>query len=119
MRNSVGAIVLALALSGCSQAFFSSRDIRIEASGETLYLFARSDWISRNVCTTLSNYAPVVEARSAPDEGRLLRLGQVHGCYMIRHIVVCDENSAACLQHLGQRPGPASRNGRLQTEPPR
>jgi hypothetical protein len=119
MQNGIGAVVLALALSGCSPALFSGRDVRIEASGETLYIFARSDWVSRNVCTTLSGYAPVVEARWAPNEGRLVRLGQVHGCYMVRHIIVCEEGNGACLQHLSRRPVPVKRSEHLQTEPPR
>jgi hypothetical protein len=119
MRRGIGAIVLTLPLSGCSPALFSGRDVRIEASGETLYIFARSDWVSRNVCTALSGFAPVVEARWAPLEGRQLRLGQVHGCYMIRHIIVCEEGNAACLQHLARRSGPANHSGSLQTEPPR
>jgi hypothetical protein len=81
-------------------------------------MFARTDWVSRNVCATLSGYAPVMEARWAPDEGRQLRLGQVHGCYLIRHIVVCEEGNAACLRHLARRPGRISRE-HLQADPPR
>lgn len=119
MRSGLGAIVLALAISGCSPALFSGRDVRIEASGETLYIFARSDWVSRNFCSTLSSYAPVVEARWAPIEGRLLRLRQVQGCYMVRQIIVCEEGNDACLQHLARRPGPAAHSGSLQTRPPR
>jgi hypothetical protein len=118
MRRRVAAIVLAIVLSGCSPALFDGRDVRMEAAGDTLYIFARSDWVSRNVCATLSGYAPVVEARWAPNEGRHLRLGQVHGCYMIRHIVVCEEGNAACLQQLDRQPGPV-RRGHLQTNPPR
>jgi hypothetical protein len=117
MRQGLAAIVLALVLSGCSSAFFSDQDIRIEAADDTLYIFARSDWVSRNVCTTLSGYAPVVEARWAPFEGRQLQTGQVYGCHMIRRVIVCDEGNPKCLQRLGRHSRPATRPGHLQTEP--
>jgi hypothetical protein len=99
MRSGISSIVLALALSGCSSALFSGEDVRIKASGDTLYIFARSDGVSRNLCATLSGNAPMVEARWAPNEGRVLRVGQVRGCYTVRHIIVCEDGDTACLQH--------------------
>jgi hypothetical protein len=119
MRSGIGAIVLILVLSGCSQALFSGQDVRIEASGETLYIFGRSDWVSRNVCATLTSYTPAVEARWAPIEGRQILRGHVHGCNVIRHIIVCEDGNTACLQHLAGRPALATPSGYLQTEPPR
>jgi hypothetical protein len=102
MRRGVGPIALALLLSGCSSALFSGEDVRIKATGDTIYIFARTDGVSRNLCATLSNNVPVIEARWASDEGRVMRVGQVRGCYTIRHIIVCEEGDGGCLAHEGR-----------------
>lgn len=99
MRRGIGSIALALVLSGCSSALFSGEDVRLKASGDTLYIFARSDGVSRNLCATLSGNIPLVEARWAADEGRQIRTGQVRGCYTVRHIIVCEGGDTACLAH--------------------
>jgi hypothetical protein len=99
MRRGLAPIVLAIALSGCSSVLFSGEDIRLRATGDTLYILARSDGVSRNLCATLSSNVPVVEARWASDEGRVLRTGQVRGCYTVRHIIVCEDGDSRCLAH--------------------
>jgi hypothetical protein len=99
MRRGIGSIALALLLSGCSSALFSGEDVRIKATGDTLYILARSDGVSRNLCATLSGNVPMVEARWASSEGRLMRTGHVRGCYTIRHIIVCEDGDNGCLAH--------------------
>jgi hypothetical protein len=99
MRAGIGSIVLAVILAGCSAAHFSGQDVRLKASGDTLYILARSSGVSRNVCATLGGRVPVVEARWAPEEGRAMRMGQVRGCHTVRHVIVCEDGDAACLGH--------------------
>jgi hypothetical protein len=99
MRRGVGSIALALFLSGCSSALFSGEDVRIKATGDTLYILARSDGVSRNLCATLNSSVPIVEARWAPNEGRVIQRGPVRGCYTRRHIIVCEDGDSACLAH--------------------
>jgi hypothetical protein len=99
MRRGIGSIALALLLSGCGSALFSGEDVRIKATGDTLYILARTDGVSRNLCATLSGNVPMVEARWASSEGRLMRTGQVRGCYTIRHIIVCEDGDNGCLAH--------------------
>jgi hypothetical protein len=99
MRAGIGSIVLAVVLSGCSSALFSGQDIRLKASGDTLYILARSNGVSRNLCATLGGNVPVVEARWAPNEGRVIRMGQVRGCHTVRHVIVCEEGDTVCLAH--------------------
>jgi hypothetical protein len=100
MPRAIGSIALALLLSGCSSALFSGEDVRIKATGDTIYILARSDGVSRNLCATLSGNVQMVEARwGAPSEGRLMRTGQVRGCYTVRHIIVCEDGDNGCLAH--------------------
>jgi hypothetical protein len=99
MRTGITSIVLAVVLSGCSSALFSGEDVRLKASGDTLYILARSNGVSRNLCATLGGDVAVVEARWAPNEGRVMRMGQVRGCYTVRHIIVCEEGDTRCLAH--------------------
>jgi hypothetical protein len=99
MRTGITSIVLAVVLSGCSSALFSGEDVRLKASGDTLYILARSNGVSRNLCATLGGDVPVVEARWASNEGRVMRMGQVRGCYTVRHIIVCEEGDTRCLAH--------------------
>jgi hypothetical protein len=99
MRAGIVSIVLAAVLSGCSTALFSGEDVRLKATGDTLYILARSNGVSRNLCATLSGNVPVVEARWAPNEGRVMRMGQVRGCHTIRHVIVCEDGDTACVTH--------------------
>jgi hypothetical protein len=99
MRPGIGSIVLAVVLSGCSATLFSGEDVRLKASGDTLYILARSSGVSRNVCATLGGRVPVVEARWAAEEGRVMRMGQVRGCHTVRHIIVCEDGDSRCLAH--------------------
>lgn len=92
-------LTLAVAMVGCASAGFSDRDVRLEASGDTLYLLARSDGMSRNLCASLGGDVTQVEGRLAANEGRTIRIGRVGGCYTIRHIIVCSDGDAACLAH--------------------
>jgi hypothetical protein len=99
MRAGIASIVLAVILSGCSAALFSGEDVRLKASGDTLYILARSNGVSRNLCATLGGNVPVVEARWAANEGRLMRMGRVRGCHTVRHVIVCEDGDTACLAH--------------------
>jgi hypothetical protein len=108
MRSRLGSLVLALVLFGCSAPLFSGEDLRLKASGDTLYILARSNGVSRNLCATLGGKVTVVEARWAPDEGRVMQTGRVRGCSTVRHIIVCEDGDTGCLAHeeRHQREGP-------------
>jgi hypothetical protein len=100
-----GAVALALVAmltSGCATAAFSDRDVRFAASGDTLYLLARSDGVSRNLCASLGGDVIQVEGRFASNEGRTMQIGRVGGCYTIRHVIVCSDGDAGCLEHEGR-----------------
>ncbi len=99
MRRTVGLVLVTVALSGCGSALFSGQDLRVKATGDTLYIFARSDGVSRNLCANLGGDVALSEARWAADEGRTIRTGRVAGCYTVRHVIVCEEGNAACLAH--------------------
>jgi hypothetical protein len=99
MRRVVSLIVLAGALSGCGATLFSGQDLKVHATGDTLYIFARSDGVSRNLCANLGSDVAFSEGRWASDEGRSIRTGRLVGCYTVRHVIVCEEGNAACLAH--------------------
>jgi hypothetical protein len=99
MRAGIGSVVLAVILSGCSAALFSGEDVRLKASGHTPYILARSSGVSRNVCAAQGGRVPVVEARWAAEEGRVMRMGQVRGCHTVRHVIVCEDGDTGCLAH--------------------
>ena len=92
-------LLLAVGVSGCSSAGFSVQDVQLRASGDTLYLLARSGNVSRNLCASLGGDVARAEGRWAADEGRTIQPGRVVGCYMVRHIIVCSDEDAACLAH--------------------
>lgn len=99
MHRAVSLAVLAALLSGCGSAVFSGQDLKIKATGDTIYIFARSHGVSRNLCASLGGDVALSEARWAPEEGRSIRTGRVAGCYTVRHVIVCEEGNAACLAH--------------------
>ena len=100
-RNWIVATLLLLAVGviGCSSAGFSVQDVHLRSSGDTLYLLARSGNVSRNLCASLGGDVARAEGRWAADEGRTIQTGRVVGCYMVRHIIVCSDEDAACLAH--------------------
>jgi len=91
--------VSALALSACGTANFSVHDLRLEPAGDTLYVFTRTNGVSRNLCSSLGGDVTRTEARLASADSRTIRIGRVTGCYTVRHIIVCAEGDAACLTH--------------------
>jgi hypothetical protein len=92
-------LTLAASLGGCASTSFSSHDMRLQAKGDTLYLVARSEGVSRSICSSLGGDLLMSEARWAANEGRMLQFGRVRGCYTVRHIIVCSEDDAACIAH--------------------
>ena len=92
-------LLLAVGMSGCSSAGFSAQDVNLQASGNTLYLLARSGNVSRNLCASLGGDVARAEGRSAAVEGRTIQLDRVVGCHTVRHIIVCTDEDAACLAH--------------------
>jgi hypothetical protein len=95
-------VLVGMALSGCGAASYSVPDVRLSPSGDTLYVFARSSGVSRNLCSSLGGDVARVEGRLASAEGRTIRLGHAAGCYTVRHVIVCTEGDAACLAHEGR-----------------
>src|SRR5262249_4433271 len=96
--------VLALAASvalaaGCGTAAFSGEDLRFKAVGDTIYLLARSDGVSRNLCSTLGGDVTRVEGRLASADGKTVHIGRVAGCYTVRHVIVCAEGDLSCVAH--------------------
>jgi len=91
--------LLGLALSGCGAASYSVNDFRLAPSGDTLYVFARSSGVSRNLCSSLGGDVARVEGRLAAADSRAIRLGRVTGCYTVRHIIVCAEGDTSCITH--------------------
>src|SRR5262245_63928738 len=82
-------VVVAMLMAGCGTAVYTGEDVRLHTNGDTLYLLARSDGMSRNLCASLGGDVTQVEGRVAASDGRTMRLGRVGGCYTIRHIIVC------------------------------
>ena len=99
MRTAITMLALAATLTGCASTTFSDPDMRLQAKGDTLYVFARSEGVSRGLCSSLGGDLAFAEGRWAADEGRSLRLGRVGGCHTIRHVIVCTESDLACLGH--------------------
>jgi hypothetical protein len=98
MRATLIALV-ALGASACGTANFAADDVRLSASGDTLYIFARNDNVGRNLCSSLGGDVARVEGRVASADTRAMRLGRVTGCYTARHIIVCAEDDPACVAH--------------------
>src|SRR5438067_1003195 len=93
------AAALAASAAGCATADFSASDLRLQPVGDTLYVYARSNGVSRNFCSSLGGDVARTEARLASAEGRTIQLGRVMGCYTVRHIIVCAEGDGGCLAH--------------------
>jgi len=104
-RSSPPRVLAALLLSllttiaGCSSAGFSGQDVQLRTSGDTLYVLARSQGVSRNLCASLGGDVARAEGRWAAAEGRTMQLGRVAGCHTVRHIIVCADEDGACLAH--------------------
>ena len=92
-------IALGITTSGCASAAYSSHDLQLKAAGDTIYLLARNDAVSRNLCASLGGDVTRVEGRLASAEGRTIQIGRVGGCYTVRHVIVCAEGDIACLAH--------------------
>ena len=90
---------LGVALSGCASVPYSSHDLRLRAVGDTLYLLARNDGVSRNLCASLGGDVARVEGRFASTEGKTIQIGRVSGCHAIRHVIVCADGDISCLAH--------------------
>jgi len=97
-RQIIALLALGLATAACTSAY-SARDLRLKADGDTLYLLARSDGVSRNLCASLGGDVTRVEGRLASAEGKTIQLGRVGGCYTIRHVIVCADGDLGCLAH--------------------
>jgi hypothetical protein len=97
-RSFIAVPALGLAAGGCTSAY-STPDLRLKADGDTIYLLARSDGVTRNLCASLGGDVTRVEGRLASAEGRTIQLGRVGGCYTIRHVIVCADGDLACLAH--------------------
>jgi hypothetical protein len=91
--------LLVVSITGCGSTTFTNNDVRLRTEGDTLYLLARSDGVSRGICASLGGDVARAEARWAADEGRTLQLGRVSGCYTVRHVIVCTDDNAGCLAH--------------------
>jgi hypothetical protein len=91
-------VVLAVGTTGCSTTF-SGQDVYLHTAGDTLYVFARSQGVSRGLCASLGGDVTRAEARWASNEGRTMQLGRVSGCYTVRHVIVCTEGDGACVAH--------------------
>ena len=76
-----------------------SYDLRLKTIGDTIYLRARSDAVSRNQCASLGGDVARVEGRLASTEGRTIQIERVGGCYTVRHVIVCSDGDTACLAH--------------------
>jgi hypothetical protein len=88
-----------VAIAGCSSAGFSAEDVRLRASGDTLYVLARSGNVSRNFCASLGGDTARAEGRWAAVDGATMQPGRVVGCHTVRHIIVCADADGACLAH--------------------
>ena len=98
-KRAAAAAALGAAVSGCGTMAFSSHDLRLETIGDTIYLLARSDAVSRNLCASLGGDVARIEGRLASAEGRTIQIGRVGGCYTVRHVIVCSDGDPACLAH--------------------
>jgi len=91
-------VLLGAGLAGCGSTTFSNGDVRLYTAGDTLYVFARSDGVSRSLCGSLGGDVTRAEAAWAA-EGRTMQFGSVVGCHTVRHVIVCTEEDAACIAH--------------------
>ena len=98
-RRTAAVAALGMAIAGCGSTPYSSHDLHLKAVGDTLYLLARNDGVSRNLCASLGGDVARVEGRLASVEGRTIQIGRVGGCYTVRHVIVCSDGDAACLAH--------------------
>ena len=98
-KAAAAAVALGTAVSGCGTLGYSSHDLRLETIGDTIYLLARSDAVSRNLSASLGGDVARVEGRLASVEGRTMQIGRVGGCHTVRHLIVCSDGDAACLAH--------------------
>jgi hypothetical protein len=98
-RRAWALVALGVATSGCASAAYSSHDVRLEAVGDAIYLLARNDGVSRNLCANLGGDVTRVEGRLASAEGRTMQIGRVGGCYTVRHVIVCADGDITCLAH--------------------
>lgn len=98
-RRGAALAALGIAVSGCGTMAYSSHDLRLEAVGETIYLLARSDGVSRNLCASLGGDVTRAEGRLAAAEGKTIQIGRIAGCYTVRHVIVCSDGDAGCLTH--------------------
>ena len=98
-RRAVALSLLGWAIAGCGPVVHTNQDLRVAARGDTLYVFARSDGMSRSLCADLGIDVALAEGRVASVEGRTLAVGRVRGCYTVRHIIVCADGDAACVAH--------------------
>jgi hypothetical protein len=103
---SVLLLTLLTTSAGCSSAGFSGQsaafsghDVQLRTSGDTLYVLARSQGVSRNFCASLGGDVARAEGQWAATEGRTMQLGRVAGCHTVRHIIVCSDEDGACLAH--------------------
>ncbi len=99
LRNTALGCSLLLAATGCTSAGFSGEDVRLHTRGDTLYVMARSENVSRNLCASLGGDVARAEGRWAASEGRTMQLGRVAGCHTVRHVIVCADEDAACVAH--------------------
>jgi hypothetical protein len=102
-RTLVATAALAALLSaGCTTAFSSPEDVRVVASGDGVYLLARSTAVARSVCIASGFDAARAEGRRFA-EGRAFAPGDrgaggTQGCYMaVRDLIVCQEGDNRCL----------------------
>ena len=102
-RTVIGLAGLGLLTSGCSGFTYSGQDVRVKASGDTLYLLARTTGVSRNLCAGLGGDAARVAAKPVSTDGKNMQLVQLDGCYTVRHVIVCSESDAACVAQSEKR----------------
>src|SRR5438445_13809723 len=93
--RAIALVLLAASITGCGATTFSSQDVRLHTAGDTLYLFTRSDGVSRGLCSSLGGDVTRAEARWASNEGRTMQLGRGRGCHNVRPIVVRRDGHAA------------------------
>ena len=90
---------LGLILSGCGAVTYSGHDLRVETSGNTVYLFARDTGVTRNLCSGLGGDVARRVAQNAATDSKSMQLAQIAGCYTVRHIIVCADGDEACMTH--------------------
>ena len=93
----IGAVGLALLVSGCSGFTYSGEDVRVKTTGDTVYLLARTTGVSRNLCAGLGGDAARDAATQINGDGRAMQVTQLDGCYTVRHVIVCSDGDGACL----------------------